>query len=134
MLLGTPQCRVSSLGPTGKNSFCRGEVKGCLGSVAEKPGREPGERADRSFDIRRRLVVGVLLESPSSEGAERFFDDLVVGVVFLWEGFFFGVGVVILERGDFLEVTGVFFFLEDLTEVGVVLRVPFLDTVEGALD
>ena len=109
------------MGPTGKNSFCRGEVRGCLGSVAEKPGREPGERAVRSFDMRRRLVVGVFLELPSSEGAERFFEDLVMGVVFFWEDFFFGVGVVVLERGDFLEVTAALLFLVDLTEVGVAL-------------
>ena len=106
-----------------------------MGSVAEKPGREPGERAVRSFDIRRRLLVGVFLELPPSEGAGRFFEDLDMGVVFFWEVFFFGVGVAFFERenGDFLVVTGVFLFLTDLAEVGVALRAPFLDTVEGVL-
>ena len=106
-----------------------------MDSVAEKLGREPGERAVKSFDIRRRLLVGVFLELLPSEGAGRFLEDLELGVVFFWEVFFFGVGVVFptRESGDFLEVTGVFIFLTDLAEVGVVLRAPFLDTVEEIL-
>ena len=68
------------------------------------------------------------MELPSSEGAEGFFEDLVAGVVFFWEDFFFGMGVVVLARGDFLGVTAALLFLVDLTEVGVALRDLFLDT------